>query len=325
MRRLLHVIFALSFTFFMALPAQAEQSAMALLERMSIATKQLNYDGIFTYQSGKRIQAIRIIHKWNHNGEVERLLSLNGAARELIRTDDIVTCIFPEGKQVNINRRPLGRGFPSDLLKGLNSASTYYKVTLGKEGRVANRKARQLIVSPVDNFRYGYNLWVDEESALLLQSDLLTEDGMILEQFAFSSITLDLHIPDEQLAPHMTGHQMSWNRIETVNPEDIEEKDSTWDINWLPKGFELVAHQHRRVSNNKQLVEQSVYSDGLTSVSVFVEKSMHKKRHLNGLSTMGAVNAYGRVVNDYFVTVVGQAPRHTIEKIGQSIQVTSHD
>lgn len=303
-----------------AVIAKSDPEALELLERMGSAAKQLNYDGVFTYQAGKNLQAIRIIHKSGKEGEVEKLLSLNGAARELIRTEDLVTCIFPEGKKVNINRRPFGQGFPSNLLKRLSTFTPYYHIEMGKKGRVADRKAQQLIVKPIDNFRYGYHLWVDVQKALLLQSDLLSETDEVIEKFAFSSIAMDIDIPDEALAPQMTGHQLSWNRIETVDPKLIESNVSDWQITWLPAGFVLVAEQHRQKANSKQLIEQRVYSDGLSSVSIFIEKSHNKNRHLKGLSNMGAVNAFGTVVDDHFVTVVGQAPINTIERIGQAIK-----
>ena len=68
-----------------------DSEAIVLLKKMGLAAKKLNYDGVFTYQTGAKLQAIRIIHKNNKKGEVERLLSLNGATRELVRTNDIVT------------------------------------------------------------------------------------------------------------------------------------------------------------------------------------------------------------------------------------------
>jgi sigma-E factor negative regulatory protein RseB len=319
MLRLLSIVIAIALSTSLAM-AKSEPEALQLLERMGNAAKQLNYDGVFTYQSGQKLQAIRIIHKSGKDGEVERLLSLNGAARELIRTDDLVTCIIPEGNQVNINRRPFGQGFPNKLLRRINSATPYYNIMMGKKGRVADRKAQQLIVNPKDNYRYGYHLWIDEEKALLLQSDLLTESGEVVEKFAFSSIKMDIPIPDEALAPQMSGEQLTWNRIETVDPKQIEHEVSEWRINWLPDGFVLVAQQHRQKANNKKLVEQRVYSDGLSSVSIFIEKSSEKNRHLKGLSNMGAVNAFGMELDGHFVTVVGQAPQITIEKIGQAIK-----
>jgi sigma-E factor negative regulatory protein RseB len=135
---------------------------------------------------------------------------------------------------------------------------------------------------------------------------------------------MDIPIPDEALAPQMSGEQLTWNRIETVDPKQIEHEGSEWRINWLPDGFVLVAQQHRQKANNKKLVEQRVYSDGLSSVSIFIEKSSEKNRHLKGLSNMGAVNAFGMELDGHFVTVVGQAPQITIEKIGQAIKFEGH-
>jgi sigma-E factor negative regulatory protein RseB len=305
----------------------AEPEAMALLERMGTAAKTLNYDGVFTYQTGNKVQAIRIIHSATEDGEVERLLSLNGAARELIRTNDHVTCIFPEGKQINIDRRPLGRGFPSDLLSRMSSAAPYYAITMGESGRVANRQAKQLLVTPVDQYRYGYHLWVDEETDLLLQSELLTEKALVLEKFTFSSINMNIDIPDLALKPQIEGQEHTWNRNQTEpvskGKSSVQKQNETvsslWQVAWLPEGFGLVAEQSRRKSENGMVVEQRVYSDGLSSVSVFIEQRTAAHRHLEGGTKMGAINAFGIVADNHFITTVGQVPANTVKKIGRSM------
>jgi len=174
--------------------AHADDKAMQMLERMGIAAEQLNYDGVFSYQTGDKLQSVRIIHRADEQGEVERLISLNGAASEVIRTNDLVTCIYPAGKRINVNHRPLGNGFPIDLLTRLSSAAPYYQITVGQQGRIAGRMVQELIIAPVDNYRYGYRLWVDKDSDLLLQSELITSDGNVLERFSFSSIELGLVI-----------------------------------------------------------------------------------------------------------------------------------
>jgi len=308
--------------------AGAEPEAMALLERMGKAAKTLNYDGVFTYQTGRKVQAIRIIHQATENGEVERLLSLNGSARELIRTNDHVTCIFPEGKRINVDRRPLGRGFPSDLLSRMSSATPYYAITVGETGRVADRKAKQLLVTPVDDYRYGYHLWVDEETDLLLQSDLLTEKGQVLEKFTFSSINMNAEIPALALKPQIVGQEHTWNRNQTepVSKAELAEKrsqilSSSWQVTWLPEGFALVAEQSRQKSHNNKVVEQRVYSDGLSSVSVFFEQRTAAHTHLEGGTQMGAINAFGVIADSHFITTVGQVPGQTVEKIGRAIEV----
>ena len=195
MRFLLHLFLVMT----MALSATTQandKEAVQMLERMTEAAKSLTYEGVFAYQSGKNLQSIRIFHRADARGELERLISLNGAAREVIRSNDMVTCINPEGKQVNVSRRPLGRGFPSDLPRRLNSATPYYQVELGEMDRVAGRQAHELIITPVDNYRYGYRLWVDAETDLLLKSELRNDAGEVLETFAFSSLSTGIHIPE---------------------------------------------------------------------------------------------------------------------------------
>lgn len=306
----------------LGISAHADTEAMKTLERMGIAAKQLNYDGIFAYQTGRNLQSIRIIHRADEHGETERLISLNGAAREVLRTNDVVTCIYPEGKRININRRPLGRGFPSDLLSRLSSATPYYQVKTGKEGRVADRLARELIITPVDTYRYGYHLWVDKDSDLLLRSDLVADNGNVLETFSFTTVSLGISIPDNLLEPQISGDEMTWDRTEPESGTKMASHKnlSKWRVLWLPDGFALVAQQNRLKANNGASVEQRVYSDGLSSLSIFIEPIRARHSHLHGGSHMGAVNAFGSIISSHFVTVVGEVPAKTVEKIGASIQ-----
>jgi sigma-E factor negative regulatory protein RseB len=300
----------------------ADDGAMQLLESMGIAAKTLNYDGVFAYQSGNKLQSIRIIHRADEHDEIERVISLNGAAREVIRTNDLVTCVYPEGKQVHVNRRPLGRGFPSDLLSRLSSATDYYTVTLGGETRIADRQAQELRITPIDNYRYGYRLWVDQDSHLLLKSELLRDNQDVLETFAFSSVTINADITDEMLRPQISGHEMTWNRSDPQTPTVTSAVKglSVWKLDWLPEGFVLVAQQSRLKANTGNAVEQRVYSDGLSSLSVFIEQISAAHNHLKGGSNMGAINAFGTILHSHFVTVVGEVPAQTVEKIGDAIR-----
>lgn len=321
MRFLLHLLLVTT----LALPgislAAENNKAIQILENMTEAAKNLTYEGVFAYQSGKNLQSIRIYHRSDARGELERLISLNGAAREVIRSNDMVTCVNPEGKQVNVSRRPLGRGFPSDLPRRLNSATPYYDVKMGDTDRIAGRKAHELIITPVDDYRYGYRLWVDTDTSLLLKSELVGTDGDVLETFAFSAINVDVHIPDHKFRSQMAGEEMTWHRSEPEKPLNTaaHSQQSGWQAGWLPDGFAQVAYQTRLRASNGADVEQRVYSDGLSSVSVFIEKIRSRHSHLRGGSHVGAINAFGTIMNAHFVTVVGEVPASTVEKIGNHI------
>jgi len=321
MRKVLQ--FVLSFSaILLSFNAVANTEAMQMLERMGVVAKQLNYDGIFSYQTGNKLQSIRIIHRADDHGEVERLISLNGVAREVIRTNDMVTCIYPEGKAVQENHRPLGRGFPTDLLRRLSSAVAYYQISFGQQERVASHHTQEIVATPIDNYRYGYSLWVDKDNDLLLQSDLLDEMGNVLETFSFSSVEMGLDIPEQSLKPEMQGNAMSWDRTEyglsAVKP--VSTQQSLWQVTWLPEGFNLVTQQNRFKARNGASIEQQVYSDGLSSVSIFFEKIRARHSHLHGSSKMGAANAFGTIMNAHFITVVGEVPARTVDKMGNSIR-----
>lgn len=321
MRFVLPLLLACSLALPSLTNAANNDEAISMLERMTEAAKDLTYEGVFAYQSGKNLQSIRIYHRADSRGELERLISLNGAAREVIRSNDMVTCINPEVRQVNVSRRPLGRGFPSDLPRRLSSATPFYEVTMGEMDRIAGRKAQELVIKPHDQYRYGYRLWVDADTDLLLKSELVGNDGDVLETFAFSSLNTDVHIPEHKFEPQTSGEEMTWHRSEPEKPLNTANQSqlSQWRAEWLPDGFSQVAYQTRLRASNGADVEQRVYSDGLSSVSVFIEKIRAKHTHLRGGSHVGAINAFGTIMHSHFVTVVGEVPAETVEKIGNNI------
>jgi len=256
----MRIVLAFCLLWMMPVLAWAENDAIALLERMTQAGKELNYHGVFAYQNGRTLQSIEIFHRNDADGETERLMSLNGAAREVIRTNDMVTCINPEGKQISVSRRPLGRGFPSDLPRRVRSATPFYDVVLGDEERIAGRITQELAIKPVDGYRYAYRLWVDKETDLLLKSELLAENGDVLETFAFSAIETNVDISDEDLKPQTSGEEMTWHQSEPRQPMALTDERliSNWDTIWLPDGFSLVASQNRLRAKNGSYVEQRV-------------------------------------------------------------------
>ncbi|HDZ15835.1 hypothetical protein LCGC14_1206210 [marine sediment metagenome] len=325
MRFLSHLLLTTILAF--SLTAKADDDAMQILEKMTTAAKTLSYEGVFAYQSGKNLQSIRIFHRADNNGEIERMISLNGEAREVIRTNDMVTCINPEGKQVSVSRRSLGRGFPSDLPRRLSSAAPYYQLKVGENVRTAGRQAHELFIMPNDDYRYGYDLLVDVNDYLLLKAQLISQKGDVLEQFSFSSVNTNVDIPDEQFESQMKGSEMTWHVSEPKASADMTKysEESPWQVNWLPAGFSLIALQNRLRTKSGADVEQRVYSDGLSSVSVFIEKIRAQHNHLIGVSHVGGINAFGTIMHAHFVTVVGEVPKHTVEKIGASISFNSSD
>lgn len=301
--------------------AEAADPAYDWLMKMSQATRKLSYDGTFVYQHGTQLEAMRIIH-WVDKGAVqERLVSLNGAAREVIRDDQQVMCYLPDRKSVVVEHR-LGRekSFPVILPERVKDLKKNYVIELSKPGRVTGRTAQVVLIKPRDDYRYGYHLWADTKTGLLLKADLVDHMGNTLEQFMFTHVDIGGTIEPMDLQPGMAIEELAWYWGKTMETSEAQPIPG-WSAGRLPSGFVLANRIMRKNPTRNRPVEHLVYSDGLAAVSVFVEK-MDKKgpdSTMVGASSMGAVHAYGNMVNDYQIIVVGEVPAATVQLIGESV------
>ena len=299
--------------------ALAGDAAHEWLMKINQAARMLDYEGVFVYQHETQLEAMRIIHKVENGAARERLVSLNGAPREIIRDKREVTCYWPDKNSVMVEyRKADSQTFPAILPEHIQDLDDYYAIRLGSMERITGRPAQLVIVKPIDQYRYGYHLWADKETGLLLKADLLDTQGRILEQFMFTHINIGTKIPASALAPGVVGKGMVWHREE----EDLKTIPAKpgWMAAKLPKGFRLSAHISRQTVMRKRPVEHLVYTDGLAAVSVFVEKrGEDTKPFMLGPSRMGAVNALGSRIADYQVTTVGEVPAETIALIGGSV------
>jgi sigma-E factor negative regulatory protein RseB len=304
---------------FVCSTAMAADAAHEWLMKINHAARDLEYDGIFVYQHDTQLEAMHIFHKVENKSVKERLVSLNGAPREIVRDATEVRCYWPDKNSVMVEyRKADAKGFPSILPERMQDLDEYYVLRLGNTERITGRVAQLVIVKPVDQYRYGYHLWADADTGLLLKADLLDTKGAILEQFMFTQINIGIKIPDAALAPGMTGKSMVWYR-EDGDTRNVSGKPG-WSASRLPKGFRLSAHMTRRLPMRKQPVEHLVYTDGLAAVSVFIEKQEKGvKPFMQGPSRMGAVHAMSAQSGDYQITTVGEVPAATVAFIGGSV------
>ena len=297
----------------------AQNAAEDLLQGMHDATRHLNYDGIFVYQRGGQMDSMRIVHKYHQGTEVERLISLSGPAREVIRDGALVTFLFADGQEAMVEKNPpldlTGIGFsaPVEQLVG------HYSFSVRGEDRVAGRHALVVSIAPLGVDRYGYRLWVDAQSKLLLKSMILSPGGRTLEQVQFTQIAILDEVPDEHLRAGIAGTEFTWRTDSDGGAGAREGVESGWSVQWLPDGFELKDSNIQRIATSAMPVSHLVFSDGLAMVSVFVEELTEGAKQLQGSSSRGAVNAFSRVANDYQITVVGEVPLPTVKQIAHSV------
>jgi len=317
-----HIVISFFYLGIISAPVPAEDSgtvAQRLINQMSRAARELNYDGIFIYRRGGQMDTLRLIHRNSADGETERLVSLTGHAREIIRNKQSVTCIFPDNKAVMVEKSRQHKFLSSMLPEPVEQIAEYYDFSVTGEDRVAGRMALIVSIKPRDRFRYGYRLWIDKDHHLLLGSELNNDSDQPVEQILFTSMAVLNVVPDELLSPSVSSNGYTWYNNTSGKQDTNGNKRNVWQARWMPGGFNMSDYEQKIMVGNGNAMEHLVYTDGLAMVSVFIEKLVKQSQFAQGPSRMGAVNAFARVSNGYQVTAIGEVPETTVQRMAISI------
>ncbi|MBC7983821.1 MAG: MucB/RseB C-terminal domain-containing protein [Candidatus Obscuribacterales bacterium] len=301
----------------------AETDAHLWLDRMTRALATRNYDGQFLHLANGRTENMRIIHRVVDGAVTERLVSLDGSGRELIRTDTEVACYLPDQRTVLVERRTDRDPLLANVPAYSEQLAAYYHLAAPRTGRVLGRSAQLITILPRDRYRYGYHLWLDQATAMPLKSELRDNENRVIEQMVFAELRLLASVDAALLKPAMSTEGFRWIRQEVrarrlvVNPDGRVEG---WAVVNPPNGFRLTATQVQNAEGSKRPVRQMVFSDGLASVSVFIESKAKHRPDQVGLARMGAAFAFVVDMQDHWVTAVGEVPPSTVEAIARAMQ-----
>jgi len=299
--------------------ARADGDALSWLQRIHTATETLSYSGTFVYRSGDQAETSRIIHIVGRNGARERLETLDGQRREIVRNGDEVKCYLPDSMTVKIDKQTDHMVFPKLLPENLQDISERYEVSKGGIERIAGYECQAIMLEPKDKMRYGHKLWADTNTGMLLKSQTLDDKNEVIEQFAFTQIVIGGKIDQAQLRSRFLAKSRDWH-VENSGAVTTSLAASGWTIKPELPGFRKITEMKRTQGGSSE-VGHVVYSDGLAAVSVFIEP-MAKKTSLPqpGLSRQGAINIYSRQLDNHLVTVVGEAPAESVRKLAESVE-----
>jgi sigma-E factor negative regulatory protein RseB len=297
-------------------PAVAHaQSAETLgwLRKIHDATQKLSYSGTFVYQNGPRSETSRITRYVDGAGDIEKLEVLDGMPREIVRTKDTVRCYLPGMRLVKVDRRT-ERGFPALLPERITALARHYDISLGETRRIANYDCQAVVLTPRDNLRYGYRLYADVNSGMLLRAVTVDASGEPVEQFTFTQLTIG-GVTREMVR---TRHASRDWRVEDAHAAPAQL--AGWGLTSELPGFQKIVELKRRLGESRS-AGQVVYSDGLAAVSVFIESLEGRSEAVRtGLSSMGAIHIYRREVANHMVTVVGEAPAASVQSIANAVE-----
>lgn len=299
----------------------AESEANQLFQRISTAFRDQNYDGVFVYSQGNNMESLRIVHRNDSGIERERIVRMDGPKHEIIRNGDEVTCVHDAAWQGDVNH-PIPAGpFAKAFIRDVSHSSSGYQVALLGATRIVGRDAIKFAIKPKDEFRYGYQIWLDKETNLLLKSVLLN-NNRVLERFQFTQIRLTPQIADADLGLGIKGEVMKHYPLLLSQDERIEQKKPSWKLTWMPDGFVMRMQGIRRAQGGHVQADTLTYSDGMTAFSIFVEKAL-PDLHDRVATQKGATVAVARVVkkngDEHFITVVGEVPMVTAQRLADSV------
>ncbi|WP_252180449.1 MucB/RseB C-terminal domain-containing protein [Endozoicomonas sp. 4G] len=296
------------------------------LETMVQATQNLTYRGHFVYQQGANLETLAVTHTLQKVGdkseELESIIYLDGSPREMIRQGSKITFASAGKEPARFEHESLvpmvGRFTSGNFGK-------HYKLKPAALDRIAGREAVQLLVVPTDRFRYGYQLWLDRRTGLLLKSVMVDSEGRIIERMQFTSLEFPGELTSKELARLKRKLPESADKnVVKLNSKSVPEKaEWGWEAGWIPEGFSPRGHSKRSSVVSNQKVDILNFSDGLASFSVFVEPDETRvlSQATEQIGSMAAVSKVFRNGEKYFhATVLGEIPLGAAERIAVSVR-----
>ncbi len=315
--------------------AAAATDAQAWLVRASAAARSASYSGVYVYTCAGITETARVTRLFNASGDAERIESLDGTRREVVRRGDEIHYFFVDSKTVRVDRRVSGRGFPDFLPQDPSTLAAYYLIEAGPVDRAAGRAVQVIRLRARDGSRYTQEVWADQQSGLPVKRRIIDERGDIIEQFVFTELSVGERLSPRQAMPSRRTSHVGW----TVENSSVEETRQSGagplvqvpakgadagpapfpEPRMLPPGFRKVMQVSRMLPGHDRPVMQSVYSDGLATLSVFVDPDVARVAGHEGISQRGAVGVITRAAGGRAVITVGEVPAATLRKVADSI------
>jgi sigma-E factor negative regulatory protein RseB len=295
--------------------ASDDLSAEQWIAKMREAATYSSYRGTFMFSRGDMSSSMRVVHRFKDGEEQERLTQLDGEMGEILRRGMEVICLVGEHNLVKLEKGEFGNPVSSSFKEYMPGQAHYRLEKRGIE-RVVNRPAKKLLVEAQDLMRYSYRLWLDHETGLLLKSQVVGDDGQSLETFQFTSLEIPTQTKEDEFTFDMDSEAVVMRTIPMSQPDKLWPSGVQWNVAWVPSGFKTMSAP----GNGRDVM---LYSDGLASFSVFVEKRKDEMLPI-GASMVGATTLYfSEFAHEgmaYAVTVVGEIPAMTAMKVAKGVK-----
>jgi sigma-E factor negative regulatory protein RseB len=267
------------------------EDALSWLQRAAQAARVGSYAGTFVHTNGDRTATMRL---------------------------DEVFCYFPDAKTVRLDRRATARFFPTVLSGTPTAVAASYDVKLGPTERVLGHECRWIRLEPRDAMRHGQSVCSEVASGLILRARTFNDRRVPIEHYTFTDVRIGPQAARPDMKSIFEARVRRW--INDAQPrEDAQASDTGWTVTNAPAGFFKVAELRRSLPGRDHPVAQLIYSDGLASLSVFVEPNKGPARNSEASSEDGATAFFVRPMGDILVSVLGEVPLGTAQQVARSV------
>lgn len=306
-------------------PLVEARETRAWLVRIQEAANKRNFVGTVVVSTGGTVVSTRLAHFGEGRDQFERIDSLDGQVRSVFRHNDLVHTVWPQRRVAVVEQRDQMSSFPGLLQAGSDRVQEFYDLKPVAIERVAGHEANVLVLRPRDKLRFGYRLWADKNTSLLLRAEILSERGEVLESSAFSEVSINVKAQPElvlQPVKKLDGFKLLKAQQVATKPEG-----EGWVLKMSVPGFQLVSCVRRQFESHgksaggaQEQALQAVYSDGLTYVSIFIEPYNAERHKQTMLTALGATQTMMRRDGDWWITVMGDVPIVTLRQFASGIE-----
>jgi sigma-E factor negative regulatory protein RseB len=298
--------------------------ARVWLERIHQAASQRNYRGTLVFSAAGNVSSSRIAHYCEGPHQYERIEALDGQMRRVFRHDDAVLTLWPESRIAVLEQRDPRVPFPSLLREGKEGVADHYDLRLTGQDRIAGHEAQVMLLQPRDAHRFGQRLWAEKGSGLLLRADILSPKGDVLESASFSELALNVRPQLDSVLGPMRKLE-GWQVLRRVHARARLEEQG-WSLSSPVAGFREISCIKRALQlvgkeqDDAGEVLQTIFSDGLTHVSVFIEPFNAERHHRPMHASVGATHTLMRRHGEWWITVVGDVPVATLKMFATALE-----
>jgi len=291
--------------------AQTTEAAdpVAMLQRISSAPRNLNYAGTFTHYSQEASTTSRITHIFDKGDEWEKLESLDGPRQEIIRRNDEMYCYQPDSKTVRLDQRLTGKFFPALISGSPDLVLSNYTLKVGQVERIGGHDCQWVILEPKDALRFLQKLCAEIASGLVLRAKTLNDRKQVVEQFTFTQLSIGKQALKEAGGGHIKSRlkqkEEGW-RTDDSAKRDVKQVETGWWVPSPPAGFRMIREMTRTMTGKNDPVSHLVYSDGVASISVFIEPLTGAG--FSKAAEDGMVSYAMRPLPNHQVTALGEVP-----------------